>query len=69
MSPAAGAAPGRILASPKARRLALEQGLDLARLAEAGYPQPYHVSDLETLRSLPCREPRRRSRRARPAVA
>ncbi len=44
---------GRILASPKARRLALEQGLDLARLAAAGHPQPYHVSDLEVLRGLP----------------
>ncbi|SDL49267.1 pyruvate dehydrogenase E2 component (dihydrolipoamide acetyltransferase) [Aliiruegeria lutimaris] len=44
---------GRILASPKARRLALEQGLDLARLVEAGHPQPYHVADLEVLRELP----------------
>ncbi len=44
---------GRILASPKARRLALQDGLDLARLAEAGYPQPYHVRDLDTLRGLP----------------
>ncbi len=44
---------GRILASPKARRLALEQGLDLSRLAEIGHPPPYHVSDLETLRTLP----------------
>ena len=44
---------GRILASPKARRLAREQGLDLARLVEAGHPQPYHVRDLETLRDLP----------------
>ncbi|GGD25013.1 biotin/lipoyl-containing protein [Sinisalibacter lacisalsi] len=44
---------GRILASPKARRLALEQGLDLNRLAEAGHPQPYHVRDLETLRAMP----------------
>jgi len=44
---------GRILASPKARRLALEQGLDLARLLEAGYEQPYHVKDLETLKALP----------------
>lgn len=44
---------GRILASPKARRLALEQGLDLARLAETGHPQPYHVSDLEVLKALP----------------
>ncbi|NBD29994.1 MAG: pyruvate dehydrogenase [Alphaproteobacteria bacterium] len=61
-APTAPAAPpqptgGRILASPKARRLALEQGLDLGRLAEAGYPQPYHVSDLETLRSLPAAAP------------
>lgn len=44
---------GRILASPKARRLALERGLDLERLAENGYPQPYHVKDLEVLESLP----------------
>ncbi|PFG64008.1 pyruvate dehydrogenase E2 component (dihydrolipoamide acetyltransferase) [Thioclava sp. ES.031] len=52
--PAAAPAPGgRILASPKAKRLAREQGLDLARLTEAGIAQPYHVSDLETLRALP----------------
>lgn len=44
---------GRILASPKVRRLAAEQGLDLARLAALGIPMPYHVADLETLRSLP----------------
>lgn len=44
---------GRILASPKARRLALERGLDLTRLAEQGYPQPYHVKDLEVLEQLP----------------
>jgi pyruvate/2-oxoglutarate dehydrogenase complex dihydrolipoamide acyltransferase (E2) component len=37
---------GRLLASPKARRLAAEQGLDLANLAKAGHPQPYHVKDL-----------------------
>ncbi|TNB48981.1 pyruvate dehydrogenase [Martelella lutilitoris] len=43
---------GRVLASPKARRLAQEQGLDLARLAGEGVAQPYHVSDLETLRRL-----------------
>jgi len=46
-------ADGRILASPKARRLALEQGLDLNRLVAAGHPQPYHVADLEVLRALP----------------
>jgi len=44
---------GRILASPKARRLALQQGLDLSRLVKAGHPQPYHVADLEVLRALP----------------
>lgn len=44
---------GRILASPKLRRLAIEQGLDLARLVEAGHPQPYHVRDLEVLKALP----------------
>ncbi|MDL0433590.1 biotin/lipoyl-containing protein [Marinobacter sp. TBZ242] len=47
------AASGRILASPKARRLALERGLDLSRLVEQGHPQPYHVKDLEVLESLP----------------
>lgn len=44
---------GRILASPKARRLAMEQGLDLSRLVQAGHPQPYHVADLDVLRALP----------------
>lgn len=44
---------GRILASPKARRLALEHGLDLNRLVEAGHPQPFHVADLEALKALP----------------
>ena len=44
---------GPILASPKAKRLAAEAGLDLADLAAAGYPQPYHAADIETLRTLP----------------
>jgi len=44
---------GRILASPKARRLALERGLDLSKLADHGYPQPYHFKDLDILESLP----------------
>ena len=43
---------GRILASPKARHMAAQQGLDLSRLARAGHPQPYHVADLERLRGL-----------------
>ena len=44
---------GRILASPKLRRLAHEQGLDLQRLVDAGHAQPFHVSDLDALRALP----------------
>ena len=44
---------GRILASPKARRLAAEEGLDLARLVAEGVAQPFHVADLATLRTLP----------------
>ena len=44
--------PGRVLASPKTKRLADEQGLDLNRLVEHGVPQPYHVADLEKLRTL-----------------
>lgn len=44
---------GRVLASPKARRLALAKGLDLSRLADAGHPQPFHVKDLDVLKSLP----------------
>lgn len=44
---------GRLLASPKARRLAAEQGLDLSRLAAAGVPQPYRVADLNRLNLMP----------------
>jgi len=43
---------GRILASPKARRIAMEKGLDLSLLVENGVPQPYHVSDLGLLETL-----------------
>jgi pyruvate/2-oxoglutarate dehydrogenase complex dihydrolipoamide acyltransferase (E2) component len=43
---------GRILASPKTRRLAREKGLDLNLLVENGVPQPYHVSDLGLLETL-----------------
>ncbi len=48
---------GRILASPKARRIALQDGLDLALLVKAGHPQPYHVADLDTLRALSSKAP------------
>ncbi|MEM8730379.1 MAG: biotin/lipoyl-containing protein [Pseudomonadota bacterium] len=37
---------GRVLASPKARRLALEQGIDLAALRASGVPEPIHAGDL-----------------------
>ena len=47
----------RILASPKLRRIALEKGLDLARLVQAGHPQPYHFRDLEVLEHLPTANP------------
>ena len=40
----------RVLASPKAKRMAATQGLDLKGLVDAGLPQPYHVADLEQLR-------------------
>ena len=43
---------GRILASPKARRLAAERGLDLSLLVSAGIPQPFHVADLDKLEQL-----------------
>jgi hypothetical protein len=43
---------GRILASPKARRMAAQEGLDLALLVQAGQPQPYHAADLVRLRAL-----------------
>jgi len=42
----------RILASPKARRLAAEAGLDISALQQAGLPQPYHAADIEKLRDL-----------------
>lgn len=48
----AAAPSGRILASPKARRLALERGLDFERLVKSGVPQPYHVRDLTSLSKL-----------------
>jgi len=43
---------GRILASPRLRRLAAEDGLDLGLLVAAGHPQPFHAADLPRLRAL-----------------
>lgn len=48
---------GRILASPKVRRLALERGLDLNSLVAAGHPQPFHMRDLDVLANLPTKTP------------
>jgi hypothetical protein len=52
-APVRPASGGRILASPKARRIAAEDGLDLAKLVAHGVAQPFHMADLETLRALP----------------
>ena len=46
---------GKVLASPKLRRLAHQEGLDLQRLVDAGYAQPFHFKDLDTLRTLPAK--------------
>lgn len=42
----------RVLASPKLKRMAMQEGLDLELLVKAGVPQPYHFSDLAQLREL-----------------
>jgi len=43
---------GKILASPKAKRLAAEEGLNLEKLVLAGRPQPFHAADIAELRLL-----------------
>ncbi len=55
--PVATPASGRILASPKLRRVALEMGLDLEQLVKAGHPQPYHMRDLGALEKLSASAP------------
>lgn len=45
--PAIQSTSGRILASPKAKRLAKERGIDLGHLVRLGVPQPIHVGDLD----------------------
>lgn len=39
----------RIHASPKARRLAAERGINLKDAANSGHTQPFHVADIERL--------------------
>lgn len=41
---------GKILASPKLKRLALQAGYDLRLLAETTSPQPFHARDFEALK-------------------
>jgi Biotin-requiring enzyme len=48
-------APGRVLASPKARRVALERNIDLIALVARGAAQPIHVKDLDSLPGLATR--------------
>ena len=55
--PVAAPASGRVLASPKLRRVALEKGLDLGLLVKAGHPQPYHMRDLGALEDLSAKTP------------
>ncbi|MDD9810139.1 MAG: hypothetical protein OXU71_00260 [Gammaproteobacteria bacterium] len=43
---------GKLLASPKAKRLAAEAGLDLNKLASARGMQPLHAADIAELRAL-----------------
>ena len=49
LPPSAAVAPGRVLASPKARRAASERNIDLAALVARGVSQPIHVKDLDVL--------------------
>ena len=44
---------GRVLASPKARRLALQKSIDLGALVAAGCRQPLHARDVATAEPLP----------------
>jgi len=53
LKPPASSVGDRILVTPKARRLAAEQGLDLSKLVAAGVPQPYRIADLDTLKTIP----------------
>jgi len=45
-------ASGRVLASPKLRRMAHQAGLDLQLLVDAGVSQPYHARDFAQLQEL-----------------
>lgn len=51
--PAQPARAGKVLASPKARRLADERGVDLRRLVGQGIAEPIHVADLDRYVAAP----------------
>lgn len=42
---------GKVLASPKLKRLAHQSGYDLGLLAATGHPQPFHARDFEALKN------------------
>ena len=48
---------GRVLASPKLRRLAHQAGLDLHKLAASGHPQPFHARDFDALKQANLAQP------------
>ena len=67
-SASSAAGSGRVLASPLARRLAAERGLDLARLA-AGRSTPVHVADLDALADAAAPDAASQDATAAPAAA
>jgi pyruvate/2-oxoglutarate dehydrogenase complex dihydrolipoamide acyltransferase (E2) component len=60
-SPALAPRGGRILISPKARRLAAQRGLNIQDLPATGLPQPYHVADLDRIVDTSAVAPRSRA--------
>ncbi|WP_439622895.1 biotin/lipoyl-containing protein [Shinella sp.] len=52
-APAPPARTGKVLASPKTRRLAEERGIDLRRLVEQGLSEPLHAADLDRYVPVP----------------
>ena len=51
------AVPARVLASPKAKRLAAELGVDLRALLRRGVSEPVHAADVELAASAPASAP------------
>ena len=55
--PKGGAVAGRVLASPKAKRLAAELGVDLRSLVRRGAAEPVHAADVEAAAKAPASMP------------